>query len=44
MPWWEARGTQGGKRRGRKQKCKEGGRNNNLKAMDLECIREEKCG
>lgn len=33
-----------GRRRGRKQKCKEGGRNNNLKAMDLECIREESVG
>lgn len=32
-----------GRRRGRKQKCR-GGRNNNSKAMDLECIREESVG
>lgn len=32
------------RRRGRRQKCKEGEGNNNLKAMDLECIRRESVG
>lgn len=33
-----------GRRRGRRQKCKEEERNNNLKGMDLECVREESVG
>lgn len=42
MPWREARGTQGGEGAGSKNAKR--GRNNNSKAMDLECIREESVG